>query len=46
MSKLSNSPAALAILLCLLSLSVAAADITNDATDRPDTASVVVTPSA
>src|SRR5882672_6854482 len=44
MSKLSNSPAALAVLLCLLSFSVAAADIANDATDRPDTASV--TPSA
>jgi len=44
MSKLSNSPAALAVLLCLLSFSVAAADIDSDANNRPDTASV--TPSA
>jgi hypothetical protein len=46
MSKLSNSPAALAILLCLLSFSVAAADIASDTNNQPDTASVVVTPSA
>jgi hypothetical protein len=46
MSKLSNSPTALVILLCLLSFSVAAADIASDTNNRPDTASAVVTPSA
>jgi hypothetical protein len=44
MSRLSNLPTVPVVLVCLLSFSVAAADIANDATDRPDTASV--TPSA
>jgi hypothetical protein len=44
MSRLSNLPTVPVVLVCLLSSSVAAADIANDATDRPDTASV--TPSA
>src|SRR6266404_8300349 len=44
MSRLANFVPA--VLVCLLSFSVEAADIDNDANDRPDAASAVVTPSA
>ena len=46
MSRLANLPTVPAVLICLLSFSVEAADIDDDANDRPNAASVVVTPSA
>jgi len=46
MSRLANLPTVPAVLVCLLSFSVEAADIDNDANDRPDAATVIVTPYA
>lgn len=45
MSRLANLSTVPAFLICLLSFSVEAADIDNDATDRPDAASVATAPS-
>ena len=46
MSRLRKLPTIPAFLVCLLSFSVDAADIDDDTDERPDPASVVVTPSA
>ncbi|HKQ23676.1 MAG TPA: hypothetical protein VJT81_04435 [Burkholderiales bacterium] len=45
MSRLANLPTLPAVLVCLLSVSVEAADIDDDTNERPDAVSVVVAPS-